>query len=72
MKSVEELKAIQEFGKTLINRNYEEVKTELKEKQIRFRVTKVDNNVMMTTCDMRPERLNFELENGLITKVTFG
>lgn len=72
MDKINKLKNLREYVKTLINRDYEEVKTELKEKQIRFRVTRIDGVAMQSTCDMRQERLNLELENGLITKVTFG
>lgn len=72
MKSVEELKAIQEFGKTLLYRNYEEVKTELENKDYRFRVVRYDDVPMAITCDMRMDRLNLTVNNNVITKITFG
>jgi hypothetical protein len=36
------------------------------------RVVKLDGEEMMVTQDYRPERLNFTVENGVITKVTRG
>lgn len=36
------------------------------------RVTKLDGNDLIVTCDYVPERVNFEVEKDIIINVTFG
>jgi len=37
-----------------------------------FRIVKIDGQGMMVTCDFRPDRLNLEIENNIITRVYEG
>ena len=37
-----------------------------------YRVTKEDGESYMVTMDMRPDRLNFEINNGVIVDISFG
>lgn len=43
-----------------------------KQHKIRARVVMVDGEAMMVTQDYSPERLNFTVEKGVVTKVTRG
>ncbi len=69
---IEKLRELREFGQTLIGKNYDKVSSLLKKEQIQFRVKTYNGNACMLTCDMKIDRLNFTVENDLITKVTFG
>ena len=42
------------------------------QESIKYRVTREDKNNYIVTHDYLPERLNFEIDSGLITKVSFG
>jgi hypothetical protein len=35
-------------------------------------ITRVDKAIYFTTCDLRFDRVNFEIDNGTITKVSIG
>ncbi|MGL4374060.1 MAG: hypothetical protein ACRCS6_09775 [Turicibacter sp.] len=72
MKTIEELKEMRDFAQTLIGKQYEDVVYPLREKGIKFRVKHYNGEPQMCTCDMRSDRLNFVIENDVITKVTFG
>lgn len=37
-----------------------------------YRITKIDGVAMITTCDFNPYRLNLEIENNIVIKVTNG
>ena len=56
----------------VIGRKYEEVVTELKAQGQLFRIQVQDGNIYGGTCDVQPTRMNFGVNNGIITSVTFG
>jgi len=39
---------------------------------LNFRVTMQDGEAYFGTCDVRPERYNFTVDNGIITSVSMG
>lgn len=51
---------------------YEITSQHLKESGIPHRRSKVDGEFRILTRDYRPDRFNFEVENGIITKVDRG
>jgi len=50
----------------------EEAEARAKEADLPFRVVRKDGEDFPVTRDYRPERLNFTVENGVVTKVTNG
>lgn len=54
----------------LIGQTLDSAEKELKNRI--FRIVKIDGKGMMITCDFRPDRLNLEIENNIITRVYEG
>lgn len=44
----------------------------LVDNNIKWRITRNDDNHCIITCDFVPERWNLEIDNGNITKIDFG
>jgi hypothetical protein len=62
----------QEFLDSLINLTEEEATNKVKENGYYVRITRRDDKDYMITCDFTLNRVNFHIENGLITKATTG
>jgi hypothetical protein len=60
------------FLDTLINLTEEEATNKANENGYDVRITQRDGNGYMITCDFRLNRVNFHIENGLVTKATTG
>lgn len=54
----------------LTGKNYEEIKNIIKDKNCR--VVRIDKDSFIITDDYEPTRMNLSIDNGVITKVTFG
>lgn len=67
-----ELKRHMPEDQTYVGRNYDEVSKELFGKKTLHRRTVIDGNSMLVTRDLRFDRLNFEVDNDIITKVYRG
>lgn len=50
----------------------DDLRKELNDNNIEFRVTKKDGKFYMITCDFKLNRLNIELENNIITNIKLG
>ena len=61
-----------EDEKVYQNRPYDEVHEELSGKGIRHRRTRIDGSPRLGTGDINWERINFEVENGIITRAYRG
>lgn len=56
-----------------IGREYAEVFKELVEdKKTKFRISRMDDARYLLTADLNFRRLNFEVDKGIVTKVTRG
>jgi len=55
---------------SLVGQTLEFAQKELKDRE--FRITRIDNKPLMITCDFHPDRLNLQIEKGIIVKVTEG
>ena len=51
---------------------WESIRLELIEWGVDYRLVRRDTTHFVLTCDFRPERLNIEVDNGIITKVYEG
>ncbi len=60
------------FLDALINLTEEEATNKANENGYHVRITQRDDIVYMITCDFTLNRINFHIENGLITKATTG
>ncbi len=60
------------FLDALINLTEEEATNKANENGYHVRITQRDDIVYMITCDFTFNRINFHIENGLITKATTG
>jgi hypothetical protein len=60
------------FLDSLINLTEEEATNKVKENGYHVRITRRDDKDYMITCDFTFNRVNFHIENGLITKATTG
>jgi hypothetical protein len=60
------------FLDSLINLTEEEATNKVNENGYYVRVTQRDGREYMITCDFTLNRINFHIENGLITKATTG
>lgn len=69
---LESIKKLKEYANSLIGLNYKETIPELEALDIEFRVVNIEGQPCMCTADVRMERLNFTIENGIIIKVKFG
>lgn len=58
------------MNEELIGLTLESAREILKDKK--YRIVRIDGKGMMVTCDYRPERLNLEIENNIITKIHNG
>lgn len=56
----------------LVGKNMVEAKTLLESKDLRFRISRIDGEPQILTCDYRPDRLNLEITDGVIVGVTLG
>lgn len=56
----------------LIGKCIEEVRNELKDSDISFRIVRNDDKFYMITCDFRFDRINIEIDDNKITKVDIG
>ena len=56
----------------LIGKKIEEVRAILEEKKLDYRTVRKDDDNYIVTCDFKPERFNLELDNGIVTAVSFG
>ncbi len=56
----------------LVGMNKQAVIELLRDKAIIFRITKEDNVSFMGTADLQLERLNLEIKNGKVVKITRG
>lgn len=57
----------------LIGQTLEEARSSLSaQKELKYRIVKTDGKGMIITCDFNPDRLNLEVENGIITNVYEG
>jgi len=54
----------------LVGQTLEFAQKEFKDRY--YRIVKIDGKDMMITCDFKPDRLNLEIEKGIIVKVTNG
>lgn len=55
---------------SLVGQSLESAKKELKDKK--YRITRIDNRTMAITDDFVYDRLNLQIEKGIIVKVTGG
>ncbi len=62
----------EQFLDSLINLTEEEATNKVKENGYHVRITRRDGREYMITCDFTINRVNFHIENGLITKATTG
>lgn len=60
------------FCKMIISMGKEEVIEILELDKINYRFTREDDKGFAVTCDFDSDRLNLEVDNGLITKVDIG
>ncbi len=60
------------FLDALINLTEEEATNKANENGYHVRITQRDDRVYMITCDFTLNRINFHIENGLVTKATTG
>ena len=56
--------------KELIGMDFDAAKEQLKDKK--WRLVRRDGKAYIVTCDYKPERLNLEIENNIITRVYGG
>lgn len=56
----------------LIGQNYAAARVRLIAKGIKHRVWKIDGELRLLTRDFNPERLNFEVKDGIIIEVHIG
>lgn len=57
---------------SFVGMNFEEAKAKAEKADLPHRVVKKDGEEYPVTRDYRPERLNFTVEKGVVTKVTNG
>ena len=62
----------EEFLKSLIGMNKDDGFELCKENDYKFRITREDSNNHIITCDLRFDRINVEIDNGIITKCNLG
>jgi hypothetical protein len=55
---------------SLVGQSLESAQKELENRE--YRITRIDDKPFMITCDFRSERLNLQIEKGIIVKVTNG
>jgi hypothetical protein len=60
------------FLDSLINLTEEEATNKVNESDYYVRITQRDGKDYMITCDLRFDRINFHINNGLITEATIG
>lgn len=53
----------------LIGKTLEEARTAANEKELPHRVVQIDGEGCMVTCDLIGHRLNFYVENEIVTKI---
>lgn len=56
----------------MVGRNAKEVQEELKAKKVSFRVMKEDGESFIGIMNYNPGRVNFEIDNGIITRAYGG
>lgn len=53
----------------ILNQNFEEMQAEVAQAGWILRRTRIDGNRMIGTADYRPNRIDVEVDDGIITKV---
>ncbi len=61
-----------DFLKTLIGKTEKEAQEMCKKEKYSFRTVRMDKTTYVGTQDLNFDRVNLELDNGLVTKCDFG
>ncbi len=56
----------------LVGKTLEEAEIECEKSNVIFRITSIDGSYFMVTRDYCPERLNFDIKDGIVIKANFG
>lgn len=57
---------------TLIGKTLDEARNLTNEKELAHRVRSIDGKGCIGTCDFKPARLNYHIENNIVTRITLG
>lgn len=60
------------FLTSLIGKSEEDAKKLCSENDFHYRVVREDSKHYMVTCDYRLDRVNIEIDNGIVTKFDIG
>lgn len=56
----------------MIGKTLEEAKKELEDKDKIYRIIRIDGTRYCGTCDLNLDRINLEIDNGIVTTVSNG
>ncbi len=71
-KNVKDQQSANELIPLLIGKNIEEAKILIEEKELEYRITKINGKSCVITHDLKPGRLNIAIEKELITFIDLG